>query len=46
MLLLAWLNAPVAELSSGARFAVSVVSIVTFLFSISALIYVLMLRQG
>ena len=43
---LAWLNAPVAELSSGARLAVSVISILTFLFSISALAYVLMLRQG
>ena len=44
---LAWLNTPVIDASRGTRIAVSIVSILTFLFSLGALAYVLMLRgQG
>ena len=42
---LAWLNAPVLDLSAGARFAVSIVSLLSFVGSVAALTYVLMLRQ-
>ncbi len=43
---LAWLNAPVLDLSAGARLAVSIVSLLSFVGSVSALVYVLMLRQS
>lgn len=42
---LAWLNAPVLDLSAGGRLAVSIVSLLSFVGSVAALTYVLMLRQ-
>ena len=42
----AWLNAPVAQLPGGAKLAVSVVSLVSLIGSVAALVYVLMLRQS
>lgn len=44
--LLAWLNGPVLDMSPRARVGVSVVSILSFIGSVSALVYVLTLRQG
>jgi hypothetical protein len=43
---LAWLNAPVAQLARGPRVLVSAVSLVSFVGSVAALAYVLMLRRG
>jgi hypothetical protein len=44
--LLAWLNAPVMQLSRGPRLFVSALSLASFVGSVAALIYVLMLRRN
>jgi hypothetical protein len=44
--MLAWLNGPVMDMSPRGRLAVSIVSLLVFAGSVSALGYVLMLRQG
>jgi hypothetical protein len=43
---LAWINAPVAQLSGKSRWAVNLVSVVSFVGSIAAFVYVLVLRRG
>jgi hypothetical protein len=44
--MLAWINAPVMQLSRGPRVFVSAVSLVSFVGSVAALVYVLLLRRG
>lgn len=43
---IAWLNAPVAQLQGRSRFAVNVVSLLSFAGSVAAFVYVIMLRRG
>jgi len=43
---MAWLNAPVTQLSAGPRMLVSVASLISFGGSVAALVYVLMLRRS
>ena len=43
---MAWINAPVAQLTGKSRLAVSLVSVISFVGSVAAFVYVMMLRRG